>query len=216
MFITIPVRKAGRSINVDMDRLIGEKVDIATFVAQVNSGETPNEHWLAYVLDRSPKLQYVLAYGLTQSLNDAHAADTKKTSATPDTIMAAVEKKLAAIYDGSVRVKGKSAGSGDPVEREAFKIARKWWKSKGVAAQNAAIGKLRGIHEKLVDVEDAAIADLIIAANAKSASTIEKAQAIVAANSLKVEDVEIDIESLMSDEDEESDDETDEDEENNE
>lgn len=178
MNITIPVRKAGRSIQVDLTRLVA--FDPEQFDA---------------IVKESPKLMYVLAYGLTQSLNDAHAADTKKTNATPEIIMAQVEKKLAAIYDGTIRVKGSGAAV-NPVEREAMKIARKWWKDQGVGKQNAAIGKMR-TRDSFAELEDEAIADAIMATYAKSAGVMEKAQAIVAVNAKKVDD-DFDIESLMA------------------
>ena len=180
--ITIPVRKAGRSINVDTLKLCGGNESLAT--------------QLDTVLAACKSVAYSVSYGLTQSLNDAHAADKIGDSVTPDSIMGTVEKKLLAIYDGSVRAKGKGV-VGNPVEREAMKLARKWWKSFGLAAQNAAIGKMREKYESLVNATDEQITDLIVAANAKLPATVEKAKAIVAANNLKVENVEIDIENLM-------------------
>lgn len=200
MKLTIPVRKAGRSIQVDLARL-------AEFSGIAEEHRSTVAADLENVLANSPKLAYVLAYGLTQSLNDAHAAEGKKTAATPESIMALVEKKLAAIYDGTIRVKG-SGTAVNPVEREALKISRAWWKSKGEVQQNAAIGKMR-TRDTYAEMDDKDIAQAIIEAYAKSAGVVEKAQAIVAVNQKKVED-DFDIDELLGEEEtEESDEETD-------
>lgn len=205
MNITIPVRKAGRSINVDTAKLVNVNESVVSAIQEFKDGEGNYVILFDAILNASKSITYALSYGLTQSLNDSHAADTKKTNATPDSIMGTVQKKLDAIYAGTIKTKGSAAASGNPVEREATKLARRWWKAKGVAAQNAAIGKTRGAHEKLTDVEDEKIADLIVNTYAKMADIVAKAEAIVAANNLKVEDVEIDLADLMDEESDESD-----------
>lgn len=70
--------------------------------------------------------EYVVAYGLTQILNDAHSSVTEK--AEPNTakreaaVMALVEKKLAALVSGNVHMR--SGGSRkDRVTARAIEIA---------------------------------------------------------------------------------------------
>lgn len=181
--LSIPVRKAGRSINVDTDLLLP------------NNGEAEFEQFNA-LLAQAPKLRYVLTYGLTQSLNDAHAADTKKTNATPDTIMAQVEKKLAAIYDGTIRVKGSGASGLTPIMREAMKLARAWWKSKGEAAQNATIGAVRATSDLFTDLDDKTMVEKILLNYAKRDAIQTHAAEIVEVNAKQVDSGEVDLTEL--------------------
>jgi hypothetical protein len=180
MNITIPVRKAGRSIDVDTLKLCGGN---ETFAMQLDT-----------VLTACKSVAYSITYGLTQSLNDSHAADTKKTDYTPDSIMGTVQKKLDAIYNGTLKLKGKSVVSGNPVERLAMKLAKQWWKGLSVATQNAAIDKVRAVSHRWENADDAEIAVAILASNAKT--QMGKAADIVAANAKKV-DVDIDIADFM-------------------
>jgi hypothetical protein len=54
--------------------------------------------------DRLPEAAkaHIFAYGLKQILNDARSALTNKSGAAPDAVMAAVQKKLDALYTGTV------------------------------------------------------------------------------------------------------------------
>lgn len=71
--------------------------------------------------------QHIWDYGLRQILNDAMADKTDDDGAPlpTDQIVAKVEKRLAALYAGELRVRNGSAAEPlDPVEREAFRMAR--------------------------------------------------------------------------------------------
>jgi hypothetical protein len=183
MQLPIYIKKTGRSINVDTLAMVGES-NVATFDR---------------ILETCKPVAYALAYGLTQSVNDAHAAIALTEGV--DKVMSAAEKKLAAILAGTVKVRGASRTHADPIMHEALKIARAWWKGKGDGAQNAAIGKIRAKGGKFDDMEDSAIADIIINAFANTESTQDKAKAIVAANATKVDD-DFDLDEIMADEDE--------------
>jgi hypothetical protein len=71
--------------------------------------------------------QHIYEYGLRQILNDAMAdkTDDDGNPLPPDQIVAKAEKRLAALYAGELRVRNGSAAEPiDPVEREAFRMAR--------------------------------------------------------------------------------------------
>jgi len=71
--------------------------------------------------------QHVYMYGLRQILNDAMADKTDDDGNTlpTDQIVAKVQKRLDALYAGELRVRnGSAAEPVDPVEREAYRIAR--------------------------------------------------------------------------------------------
>lgn len=90
----IAITKIGRTIDVDLNRFGNE---------------------LETSIGALPALAYVVKYGLTQSLNDAHAAEKFDGSETAaDNIQAIVEKKLAAIYSGEIAMRGVGAPR-DPV-----------------------------------------------------------------------------------------------------
>lgn len=70
----------------------------------------------------SPQAAYVVRYGLTQSLNDAHAAEKRPDDGSnDDAIYAIVEKKLEAIYTG---ISQRVGAPRDPVGAEATRLAR--------------------------------------------------------------------------------------------
>lgn len=184
--ITVPVRKAGRSIDVDVSKLVNGQ-DIATIMAE------------------APKLRYVLLYGLVQSLNDAHASEKQPSdSPNPDAqrynIMAVVQKKLDAIYSGSVMMKARSgvAASSDPVAVEARKLGRVRFNAKGKDKRDNAIKSLMAARK--VD-EKTAIA-LLVEAFAKDADIVAQATANVATNRAIVaaESGDIDIAAMFPDE----------------
>lgn len=78
---------------------------------------------------------YVITYGLTQILNDAHSQLTVKIKDesgnridnpeyTPDNVAALVDKKLAALIEGKLRGERMPKESADPVKALMAKIAR--------------------------------------------------------------------------------------------
>lgn len=69
---------------------------------------------------------HVYAYGLRQILNDAMADKTDEDGLPlpPDQIVAKAQKRLDSLYAGELRVRGASAEPLDPVEREAYRMAR--------------------------------------------------------------------------------------------
>lgn len=117
--IQIAIRKAGRVVDVDTEAF------------GLDWAELPSN------------AQYVFRYGLTQSLNDAHAAESvPNDDAGRNSIMAIVEKKLDAIVNGTVRV----AGSGgarivDPIARLIMRYAR-----------DAVAGALKAAGKKVKDM----------------------------------------------------------------
>ena len=181
MQLPIYIKKTGRSITVDTLAMVGES-NVAMFDR---------------ILETCKPVAYALAYGLTQSVNDAHAAIA--LSEGVDKVMSAAEKKLAAIIAGTVKVRGAARTHANPIMHEAMKIARAWWKAKTDTEKNAGIGKVRAKGGNFDDMEDSDIADIIITAFAGTESTQNKAEAIVAANATKVDD-DFDLDEIMPDE----------------
>lgn len=71
--------------------------------------------------------QHIWDYGIRQILNDAMAdkTDDDGNPLPADQIVAKAEKRLNALYAGELRVRnGSAAEPVDPVEREAFRMAR--------------------------------------------------------------------------------------------
>jgi hypothetical protein len=81
-------------------------------------------------------MTYVVRYGLTQILNDAHSSVTEKAYPDADereeAVHGLVHKKLDALYSGEIRV---NAVRGDAVQRMALdmaeKIAKDIWRKSG-------------------------------------------------------------------------------------
>lgn len=130
--LSIPVRKAKTAIDVDTARLAGMSDEFTETLDRV----------LAV-----PSFRYIVVYGLTQTLNDAHASiDSSEPAAN---IMAAVQKKLDSVYAGAVRSGGTGGGTpADPIEREAVRISWAWWHAKPKATRVAAVAKLVGDESK--------------------------------------------------------------------
>jgi protein-tyrosine-phosphatase len=95
---------------------------------QITIGKTGAEMQIDFDAFTDAGKAYVIKYGLTQSLNDAHAAmkreDGQSEAAFFDAVQAVVDKKLAAIASGEVRVAGVAKMPRDPIAAEAQKIAR--------------------------------------------------------------------------------------------
>lgn len=99
--------------------------------------------------------RHIYDYGLRQILNDAMADKTDEDGVQlpPDQIVAKAEKRLAALYAGELRVRGTSAEPLDPVEREAYRMARDKiaeqfkslgiWPAKGTGKFQAAVDARR-------------------------------------------------------------------------
>src|SRR4030095_15570030 len=176
MQLPIRIKKTGQTINVDTLAMVGNN---PAFAVQLEA-----------VLAHKPVM-----YGLTQSVIDAHATLTLAGDGV-EKVMAAAQKKLAAILTGTVKVRGTTVTHADPIMHEAMKLANKWWKGKGDGGQNAAIGKIRAKGGRFDDMEDKAIVEVILAAYCADESTQEKAEAIVAANAMKVDD-DFDLDEIM-------------------
>lgn len=88
-------------------------------------------------------IDYLVEYGLKQSLNDAIAA-IKVTDAdyTVDGTKAIVEKRLAAIMAGTVRQAGTREAS-DPIMAEAKKLARQSFNSRNEQTRKTAMTAFR-------------------------------------------------------------------------
>lgn len=75
-----------------------------------------------------PVLEYVIRYGLTQMLNDAHSQVTAKTEADAvtrgESAWALAQKKLDALVSGVTRAARASGPRGDAVATEVRRIAR--------------------------------------------------------------------------------------------
>lgn len=89
--------------------------------------------------------EFIFAYGLKQLLNDAGSAGK-----TPDEKLAMGEKKLASLYEGTLRTARVGGGGKDPVAAEMDRIA---WE----VLRAAIMGQGR----KLKDVTDEQKAELI-------------------------------------------------------
>lgn len=128
--VSIPVKKIGRSIDVDTTRLIDAE---------------RQAEWPA-VWNDSARLRYALIYGLTQTLNDAHASLAYPANSA-DAIMGTVQKKLDAVYAGTVRTGGTGGESGpvDPVVIEARKLARVAFMKNKKEDREAAVAQMRNM-----------------------------------------------------------------------
>jgi hypothetical protein len=73
-------------------------------------------------------MEYVIRYGLTQMLNDAHSQVTAKTEADPvkrgEAAWALAEKKLKALESGVTRVARVGGPRGDAIATEVKRIAK--------------------------------------------------------------------------------------------
>lgn len=100
--------------------------------------------------------QHIWEYGLRQILNDAMAdkTDDDGTPLPTDQIVAKAQKRLDALYAGELRIRnGSAAEPVDPVEREAFRMAREAitgqfkslgiWPKKGTDKFQAAVDARR-------------------------------------------------------------------------
>lgn len=80
------------------------------------------------IINFTPEIHgHIYAYGLRQILNDAMAdkTDDDGNPLPADQIVAKAEKRLNALYAGELRARnGSAAEPVDPVEREAFRMAR--------------------------------------------------------------------------------------------
>jgi hypothetical protein len=113
--------------------------------------------------------EHIYKYGLRQILNDAMAdkTDDDGNALSDEAIVAKAQKRLDTLYSGELRTHRASSEPVDPVEREAFRLARqkiemllrneKLWPVKGrdkfdtaVAARCAAIGREMTTEEYIV------------------------------------------------------------------
>lgn len=99
---------------VDVNVPLGRNAKFGNMLVRVeNFSETVHEH--------------VYSYGLRQILNDAMAdkTDDDGNALPTDQIVAKAQKRLDSLYAGDLRARnGSSAEPVDPVEREAFRMAR--------------------------------------------------------------------------------------------
>jgi len=96
---------------------------------------------------------HIYEYGLRQILNDAMAdkTDDDGTPLSDEAIVAKAQKRLDTLYSGELRTHRASAEPVDPVEREAYRIARdniergfrllKIWPAKGKDKFDAAVAE---------------------------------------------------------------------------
>jgi hypothetical protein len=145
-------------------------------------------------------MEYVIRYGLTQALNDAHSQITKASD--PDAKLRAdkawnlANKKLDALYAGELRAErvGKPK---DPVMVEAMAMAEAFLVSqevrKGVDEATA--------RKRVAKLDRAKVADWSRGYLERNPEVVEKARALVALRAESVTDDGdgIDIESLMAD-----------------
>jgi hypothetical protein len=96
---------------------------------------------------------HIFAYGLKQILNDARSGLTNKSGAAPDAVLAAVGKKLDALYSGTVRAeRSGSFVARDPVIAETFRLARAVMKLAGDNKPTAEVVKAYAdAHPELVE-----------------------------------------------------------------
>jgi hypothetical protein len=67
--------------------------------------------------------KYVYDYGLRQILNDAMAEKKEDGRVLPDDqIRAKAEKRLAALYEGTIRRRSEGRPTGDPVQAELYRL----------------------------------------------------------------------------------------------
>jgi hypothetical protein len=112
---------------------------------------------------------HVYSYGLRQILNDAMAdkTDDDGNALSDEAIVAKAQKRLDTLYSGELRTHRASAEPIDPIEREAYRIAREKiemqfkdlgiWPAKGkdkfavaVAARSAMVGVEFAVDEYIV------------------------------------------------------------------
>jgi hypothetical protein len=154
----------------------------------------------AKMIELDPVATYVIRYGLTQALNDAHSQITSKSD--PDEKDRAekawnlANKKLDALYAGELRAErvGKPK---DPVMAEAMVLAKAF-----LVAQEVRKGATEAVAKKRVDALDRAkVADWSRGYLERNPEVVEKARAIVAARAESVTDDadSVDLDALMAD-----------------
>lgn len=126
---------------------------------------------------------YVIRYGLTQILNDAHSSvtATEEPDATKrgEQALTLAEKKLQAMVNGEVRAFG--GRTGDPVQAEANKLAR-----------NAILKALKAQGRKAKEVEPEAMRTAIAKYLAGNPKVLEIAKSnIEAAKGLDITGIEV-------------------------
>lgn len=102
-------------------------------------------------------LEYVIKYGLTQILNDAHSSVTPASEPDDDArkakALSLAEKKLAALVAGEVRSHG--TRTGDPVMAEAIRLAtqivRNAIKASGKKLGNYSADQIRAAAVKYIN-----------------------------------------------------------------
>lgn len=139
----------------------------------------------------SPGLAYVVDNGFKQGLTDAHA-NIKTTDAdfSRENCMAAVEKKLAKIYAGTINAGGTREVS-DPIGVEARRIANGWFKSVPDQQRKAALTAVMAKYE----LDEKAAREKIIAQYASQESVREQAKKVLA---VRAPEVEIDLDTLFN------------------
>ena len=181
MKLSIYLKKIDQHLSVDTLDLAGGN---ESFRDQLDS-----------IIDNCKAVSYSLLYGLTQSVNDAHAPIALTEGV--DKIRVAAEKKLKAILSGTVKVRGSSAGGGlSPVATVAAQLAHKMWKGISATEQQKLIGATRGQHESFTDKTDQEITTMILTAYMLAPQTVAKAEATVAARQMKPVLPTIDLASL--------------------
>ena len=124
-------------------------------------------------------MQHVIYIGLRNILMDAHASVTRESDGdqVEANSRAASEKKLAAMYNGEVRVVG--TREGDPVKAEAIRLAT-----------NAIRAAIRKAGKKLSDYDPKAIRD-------KAVTMIETYRAVAEKNVADARAASVDIADLV-------------------
>jgi hypothetical protein len=145
-------------------------------------------------------MEYIVRYGLTQALNDAHSQITSKSDPDEkdraDKAWNLANKKLDALYAGELRAErvGKPR---DPVMAEAMVLAKAF-----LVAQEVRKGADEATARKRVEKLDRAkVADWSRGYLERNPEVVEKARAIVAARAESVADEgdSVDLDALMAD-----------------
>lgn len=130
---------------------------------------------------------HIYNYGLRQILNDAMAdkTDDDGNPLSDAVIVAKAQKRLNSLYAGELRTRGASAEPVDPVEREAYAIARPkvtallksgghWPTEKGVKNRFQVAVNARRATVGLEPIDGNDYIDSYIAANPKIMATAKK------------------------------------------
>ena len=151
MLMRVPVKKADSELTFESERMFGGNTEAAS----VFDG----------LYNQYPGFRYAVDYGLKQTVNDGHAANTTKGGANSVSVLEKARAKLNRAIAGLIQRGGGGRSSiADPVLRRAMAVVTKRWEKLSDAGRSAMIGKWRAADTEgdFEDAEDDEVADAIL------------------------------------------------------